>query len=87
MGGEPTLHPQFYQICLKAREIFPLPVMIDVMTNGINVSPIIDDMDELRENQIGISFCYYPGYTDIEKSNFCIKNDCGIGLNTRLTMN
>ena len=61
--------------------------MIDVMTNGINVSPIIDDMDELRENQIGISFCYYPGYTDIEKSNFCIKNDCGIGLNTRLTMN
>lgn len=68
LGGEPTLHSNFKEICLKAREIFP-NIIIDVLSNGVNLSNVEKNIESLRSANINITFCSYLGYTDFEKIN------------------
>ena len=39
LGGEPLLHPQILEFCMLARKIFPSGIDIDLLTNGILLTP------------------------------------------------
>lgn len=65
LGGEPLLHPQFIELCIIARKIFP-DIRIRVLSNGIKINLTDSDLQSLKEYDILIDFCNYPGYTDIE---------------------
>lgn len=40
LGGEPCLHPQIVQLCKIARQIMPVNVTIELLTNGTIIQPI-----------------------------------------------
>lgn len=63
LGGEPTLHSHFVDICLKAREILP-DIDITILSNGVRIKQLESQVESLKEAHIQMSICSYPGYTD-----------------------
>lgn len=65
-GGEPTLHPEFYEIVAGV----PKSTNIDLLTNGMfNVhefmSHISPERMKRKSKYASIRFSYHPGYTNI----------------------
>ena len=60
LGGEPTLHPQLLDFCKIARKYFP-KAYIDILSNGVNVSNMINDIEEYKANNITMAIFQYSG--------------------------
>lgn len=58
-GGEPTIHPQFGEICDKLKELFPAHAY-QLATNGCLLEKFLDHLKVF--NHIGLS--HYPGKND-----------------------
>ena len=59
LGGEPTLHPKLGELCKIAREIFPEPTTIEILTNGKDLSNIFNNAELLEENNILTTIARY----------------------------
>lgn len=82
LGGEPTLHPQLFEICKSARGILGPEVYISVLSNGTIIEPIEKHKQEYLDLNIDFSFTSYPFKTKNEE----IKNLAPLGRmnNTRV---
>lgn len=58
MGGEPLLHPQWFNFLLVARAYFPNSQVV-LVTNGILLSKLREYIDALNENQITVCLSEY----------------------------
>ena len=67
LGGEPTLHPQLFEICMSARKILGPKVYIDVLSNGTNINKISKYKDEYLKADICFTFSSYYKATKIEE--------------------
>lgn len=67
LGGEPTLHPQLFEICMSARKILGPKVYIDVLSNGTNINKISKYKDEYLKADICFTFSSYYQATKIEE--------------------
>lgn len=65
LGGEPTLHPQLGELCQIARQLLPEPIIIRVLSNGVKIKNIKNNIELYNKNNIILDFCYYPNFTDI----------------------
>ena len=59
-GGEPLLHPQFFEICRLIRQLFP-DFYINVCSNGLLLNKLSDNkLIELAQLNIKFQISYYP---------------------------
>lgn len=59
-GGEPLLHPQFFEICRLIRQLFP-DFYINVCSNGLLLNKLSDnELIELAQLNIKFQISYYP---------------------------
>lgn len=58
-GGEPTLHPEFVQICLQLKKLFPAKRYV-LATNGFKLADFKDCLNVFDQ----ISLVHYPGKND-----------------------
>ena len=63
LGGEPTLHPDLLSICKIARNLYP-DIPIEILSNGIFVTKILEQEKDFKPLNISFRFCSYPGYTN-----------------------
>jgi len=82
-GGEPTLHPNFYQIIKKIHK------PMDLLTNGqFNVRYFMDNVGSKKFKRdapyASIRFSYHPGYTNLykllRKARFMQKRGYSVGV-------
>ena len=67
LGGEPTLHPQLFEICKSAREILGPKVFISVLSNGTIIKPIAEHKEDYLNLNIDFNFTSYPFKTKNEE--------------------
>lgn len=67
LGGEPTLHPQLFEICQIARDILGKSVIIDIFSNGINVNQIKKYENNYKELNIHFIFTPYYNKTNLKE--------------------
>ena len=67
LGGEPTLHPQLFEICMSAREILGPEVYIDVLSNGTIIDKIAAHKEEYLKNNIIFTFSSYYNRTKLKE--------------------
>lgn len=67
LGGEPTLHPQLFEICMNAREILGPEVYIDVLSNGTIIDKIALHKDEYLNKNIHFTFSSYYQKTKLDE--------------------
>lgn len=80
VGGEPTLHPQLFELCKIAREIFPKEkTQLKVLSNGLNMKNIIKHKKEYLDMDIMFDITAYSNYTNYEEVEEC--QEYGIAFN------
>lgn len=57
LGGEPLLHPQILEFCMLARKIFPSGIDIDLLTNGILLTP---ELGQKLKQFVAVAATPYP---------------------------
>ena len=68
LGGEPTLHPNLLELCSIARKYIPEERIV-VLSNGVKLQEIKENIDAYKKLNIYFSFCSYPSYTDTKTIN------------------
>ncbi|MBQ0014701.1 MAG: hypothetical protein KBS82_05185 [Oscillospiraceae bacterium] len=66
MGGEPLLHPQWFEFCCVARDLFP-SAKIFLVTNGILLNKV--SVEDMNKKNIGICVSDYGLNIDWAKVN------------------
>ena len=80
VGGEPTLHPQLFELCKIAREIFPKEkTQLKVLSNGLNMKNIIKHKKEYLDMDIMFDITAYSNYTNYKEVEEC--QEYGIAFN------
>lgn len=80
VGGEPTLHPQLFELCKIAREIFPKEkTQLKVLSNGLNMKNIIKHKKEYLDMDIIFDITAYSNYTNYKDVEEC--QEYGIAFN------
>lgn len=67
LGGEPALHPNLLEICIKAREILGPTVYIEVLSNGTIIHKIAENKDIYLQYNINFTFTSYYNKTKIDE--------------------
>lgn len=57
LGGEPLLHPQVLEFCALARKVFPSEIDIDLLTNGILLTP---ELAQQLKQFVAVNATPYP---------------------------
>ena len=80
VGGEPTLHPQLFELCKIAREIFPKEkTQLKVLSNGLNMKDTIKHKKEYLDMDIIFDITAYSNYTNYKDVEEC--QEYGIAFN------
>lgn len=66
MGGEPTLHPNLLELCQITRKYFP-SIEFYVVSNGINLSSIISNINYFNCLNMKFLFCSYLKHSNYEQ--------------------
>lgn len=86
LGGEPTLHPELLELCKIARNIMPKDVEICVMSNGKNLTQVLQDAEQYKNLKVYFSICDYPTHTNKSQVQEAIDKGIASYVNTRLLM-
>lgn len=79
LGGEPTLHPQLFELCQNARKILSNKTLIKVISNGLQLKQLEKDLNKYKKLNIKFNFsmCFNESENII---NTFIKNQIGNNL-------
>ena len=67
LGGEPCLHPNFFELCKIAREILGDNIVISVITNGTIIKPIKEHKEDYQKLNIQFTFSSYFNKTKLQE--------------------
>ena len=81
MGGEPLLHPKWYEFCEITREYFPRSNIV-LVTNGI-LTPLLEKQDLKR---LGVGVCISDYHLNINKGSANMVHDKGTMYNICLDL-
>lgn len=82
LGGEPCLHPNFFELCKIAREILGDNIVISVITNGTIIKPIKEHKEDYQKLNIQFTFSSYFNKTKLQEIEEL--QPFGIVFNTRI---
>lgn len=85
VGGEPTLHPQLFELCKIAREVFPKEkTQLKVLSNGLDMRDALKHKEEYLDMDVMFDITTYGKYTNHKTVKYC--EDYGIAFNHQARM-